>query len=457
MSQPASASRSGPILCFRAPLETRASMPALADLAKKKARDAAIFEQYPPAYWRALISNSSIDAYITRMATSSLQNYAADAERGVPFQPSHDIYASSLGASLTGEYKGRGGDGVEKVYADFYGIQGIDPAADMFFAKAQAGIATDVSIGFGDGTMTCSICNAEAYRFFGFTFAECEHVPGLEYPTGKNGKTEMAYLWVNDAHLYEVSTVYEGATPGAEIQTMKAQALADEGRLRDGDLKRLEQKGVRLRAPARLWVAAPPNSIPGTPVDGYLREPVSISGRLDIDQRVLAAPRKEGSMDPLTELRALLVEHGIEGEAEPLAAIRSALDERRAQHLEMARLRANAEASAELLAARTREIEDLSGEIARLRPEADAGRQYRTDVIAEALASGVRAYGEAFAREKYAGMFERMAIDEIRILQADWERTAKQRFPGGRQTVQGDEPDAPKPARRAIPVLASRS
>jgi len=162
-------------------------------------------------------------------------------------------------------------------------------------------------------------------------------------------------------------------------------------------------------------------------------------------------------MDPLTELRALLVEHGVEGD-EVVTAVRTVLGERRAQRLDLARLEGERSAQAEIVQAHERTIGDLTAEVERMRPEADAGRQFRATVIEDALRSGVRAHGDHFERERYSGMFERMSIDEIRVLATDWERSASKRFPGGRQTTEGDESTSGRPTpRRAIPVMASRS
>src|SRR4051812_2872113 len=56
------------------------------------------------AFWRALISNSSIDSYFTRMARNSLNYYAADAaDPTVGFQNSHRHNELPVGRSVTGQ------------------------------------------------------------------------------------------------------------------------------------------------------------------------------------------------------------------------------------------------------------------------------------------------------------------------------------------------------------------
>lgn len=413
------------------------SLGKLQDLASARAPDPAIFDEHPPSFWRAEISNNSLDAYVTRMARSSLQNYAADAEAGVSFQPSHDIYAESLGASLTGQYSGPQGNGVARVLADFYALGGYDPAVDRFLVRARAGIAKDVSIGFYGGQMRCSLCGADAIQFFGMSFLGCDHVPGLEYevtgpsyqpdsgvPTpgaatdaagtesrARKGKArmELAFLWVEQAHLAEVSTVYEGATPGAEIVGMKATALADAGRLNPEQARLLETR-FRLKLPVAhaRWPGAtlPPSAA------------------------------KEKLMDPITELRALLAADGAEVPEDAdavLAQVRGALWAGREATVEQARLTGEAD--------RLRgELATAQEQVTTLMPLAADGRAYRAQLTEVALAEGVRAHGEAFDRERWAQRFAAADLAFITDMTAEWAPKAAARFPGGRQTTAGDEP-----------------
>lgn len=428
-----------------------ASLGKLTDLAAARAPDPAIFDEHPPSFWRAEISNNSLDAYVTRMARSSLQNYAAEAEAGVSFQPSHDIYAESLGASLTGQYSGPQGNGVARVLSDFYALGGYDPAVDRFLVRARAGIAKDVSIGFYGGQMRCSLCGADAIQFFGMSFLGCDHVPGLEYevtgPTyqpdsgtatpgaaadgaesrARKGKTrmELAFLWVEDAHLAEVSTVYEGATPGAEIVGIKAQALADAGRLAPEQARLLETR-FRLKLPAasRRWAGStlPPRAA------------------------------KEKLMDPITELRALLAADGAEvpeDADEVLAQVRAMLRAGREATVEQARLSGEAE--------RLRgELATAQEQVATLTPLAGDGRAYRAACIETALAEGVRAHGDAFERERWAQRFEAAPLDFVQDMTAEWAPKGAARFPGGRQTTPGDE-SRDTPAGHSRPATAYRT
>src|SRR5215210_6959387 len=97
---------------FPARIEVRASDTALLDLAKQHARDASVFDRSAPYFWEARISNNRLDSWFTRMQSSSLKNYARDAQEGVPFQDSHktDTQARTLGYSLTGQFHRVGDD-----------------------------------------------------------------------------------------------------------------------------------------------------------------------------------------------------------------------------------------------------------------------------------------------------------------------------------------------------------
>lgn len=91
---------------------------------------------------------------------------------------------------------------------------------------------------------------------------------------------------------------------------------------------------------------------------------------------------------------------------------------------------------------------------ARLRPLADDGARYRTDLIAEALAQGVRAYGDGFAQETYEGMLKAGTLDQIKRMRDDWRAIGDRALPGGRVTVEGDPPSGTTDTARDVPNAA---
>ena len=89
----------------------------------------------------------------------------------------------------------------------------------------------------------------------------------------------------------------------------------------------------------------------------------------------------------------------------------------------------------EQLAAVTRERNEAKAEIDRLQPLADQGKQYREELVNQAVAEGVRAMGgEAFPEETYRAMLSGAPLEHIRQVRDTFAGQAAVRFPGGRQT-----------------------
>lgn len=81
-------------------------------------------------------------------------------------------------------------------------------------------------------------------------------------------------------------------------------------------------------------------------------------------------------------------------------------------------------------------VRALHEENTRLRPLADEGRQYRADLMADALAEGVRAVGaKGFAQETYKGLLESAPLAAIKRMRDDWKAQGDKLFAGGRQSV----------------------
>ncbi len=381
-------------------------------------------ERYPdsaavPFFLRVEISNNGLDWYYTHMMTSSLNNYAADADAGVAFQDSHRSGNLGYGRSLFGEYRaeagtppgwdrmGRSGSSAlpaierpsqyERVLSVAYIIPGLAlnqasyGSTDDFIRAVQAGAVDQVSIGYGAGRETCDVCGARYWSW------DCPHIAGMTYDIerGNDQAEYLATVSIHDARLLEYSAVYAGATPNALV-LRKAEQEAESGRLSDKAADLIEQR-YRVRLRQRNWIS-----------DFGFRNAEDLN-----------RPQEVNTVDQLEQVRALLAEAGIEAETA----------------VEQAR--------------------EVVAELSRLRPLADQGRQYRADLITEALAEGVRANGEKFPQETYRGILERADIDAIKTMRDDWARLASQRFPGGRQTVDGEEQSKPQQQRKSrVPASA---
>ena len=169
-------------------------------------REETIENDVKRAIVRVLASNKSPDAFYTYMADSSLNNYVLDAKAGITFTDSHNHRTTGYGWSVDGERIG------DDVFIDL-AVLAADEWEGMTYTKGEQLIFAlqhrpfDVSIGFKDERTVCSACDKDIWSL------ECEHWLGDTYE--KDGKREQVLGRIEDAHLSEVSLVYDGATPGA--------------------------------------------------------------------------------------------------------------------------------------------------------------------------------------------------------------------------------------------------
>lgn len=350
---------------------------------EQHAFDASVLDERAPFFWPAEISSNRLDAYYTRMAPSSLRNYATEAAAGVAFQNSHAFDKLGFGRSLTGEFSEEGD--LARVVAEFYTIPGLrlhDVSTDDFILGVRAGLIKDVSIGFYNGSFRCSICERSIWSY------ECPHIPGVKYAkrseTGEAVGEELAFAWVDEAHLAEVSAVYDGATPGAAI--LKAQQEAEGGRLRPEIQQLLEARYRGLSLQGRSW----PGSSAITP------------GGAAVDFEKLVA-----------DVRGAL---GVAVDADLLAGARAANTELQRLQAEVTRL------------------QPLEAEVGGLRTLAADGRQYRQDLVAEALVEGVRALGNGFGAETYRTILDAAPLETVKRMRDDWRAVGDRVLPGGRLT-----------------------
>lgn len=220
----------------------------------------------------------------------------------------------------------------------------------------------------------------------GQDFWDCRHFPGLKYETkdGDTVKTELATFTIEDARLSEVSGVFDGSTPQAMIR--KAQTFAAQGLLEPKQIEVLEQRyRVRLAAKRSFSVPQP----------------------------------KERRMEEkdLERIRSIFVDLEL-------------MTTEEARSLEESKLAAS--------------VEFLAQMIRNMNQQAADGRQYRTDLITEALEQGVRAHGNSFDKEGYQALLEGAPLDSIKRFASDWKRVADAALPTGRHSTDGEEQPAPR-------------
>ena len=361
------------------------------------AYDPAIFDERTPFFWTAEISNDQIDSYFTHMLPSTLNNFVTGARAGISFLNSHRHNELPFGRSVDGRLISDGQR--QRVLADFFTLPGLNlngVTTDDFIAGVRAGIVSDVSVGFHGGTHFCDICKTNYMSW------DCPHLAGMKFEV-KDAGLVTCTVSIDNATLSEVSSVFDGATPDATIQ--KAQRMAENGELKPEAVRVLEARyRVRLST-KRSFPAVKPER--GRTMDfeqivNQIREVLALPADGDVVAGVLAvstAPDKLRTVETqLTEARAKVAE------LEPLAA---------------------------------------------------DGRVYRNDLISEALAEGVRAYGDKFNRATYEAALKSASLDLIRQMKADWAEVGNRRFAGGRQTVDNSQaPTKPQKRTTAIPQSA---
>jgi len=365
-----------------APISDAAAQESLLQKVKDRALDPSVFDTHRPFFWPGQISSSRWDAYDTRMAPSTLRNYAAEAEAGVAFLRNHNSNEDPTGYTFQGVFTGAQGDGIARVDAMFYALEAPDTAG--YIAKIKAGVVRDLSVGFYGGQWICSLCNRDMHQWMGPD--SCPHLLGMSYPTldadgkvQKDAPARIARATIEGAHLAEVSGVYDGATPGAMVG--KARSLAAEGHLTQRLTAAVERRyHIYLPEPSQRWAGATLSGQASeacvTPASPVVTPPVA-------------------DHDPIVEeVRAVLTEWGLD------ESVRST-----ALPGEVVRV--------------------LAAEIHRLRPLVDAGTAYRAELIAEALDEGVRASGDTFTREIYRGLLQTAPLESIKRMRDDFRRAAE--------------------------------
>lgn len=385
--------------------------------------DTAILDEKTPFFFDAEISSDMVDAYSSYMTLSTLTNFMNDARMGVAFLPAHDHDELPFGRSFEASLENAVNPPRTRVVASFYTMPGLklnDVSTDDLIGGLRSGLVKDTSVGFHGGEMTCSLCGRSIWSW------DCPHIPGMRYEVESGGvvATKTATYAVDGAHLAEVSAVYDGATPRAEI--LKAEREASTGRLRPEAARMIEQRfRVKLPAAKRSFAGA---DIP---------QSNQKEGAMSLDE-LLAGVRKALALNP---------------DADVMEAVTNA-------GAELQRLRP-LEAAAQEAQGR---VKALEGELATaqerataLEPEAADGRQYRTDLLEQALVEGVRALGDKFDKATYETLLRGASLATIKRMRDDWQAQGDARLPGGRASTDSGEP-APgkteKPARRNTPESA---
>ncbi len=349
----------------------------------------------------AEISNQNLDSYYTRMAESSLCNYARDAAAGVAFLDTHQ-HNQRLGYSLAGRFEDDG----EKSYviADFYTVRDMQlgsVSTNQFIEALQYGLLRDVSIGFKEAPGFMYRCSACGRDFFS---SECSHIPGMMYSVTENPDADpddqitrdaICFAWIENAALSEVSAVYDGATPDAMI--IKAAREQRAGRLKP-EVQRMLESAYRIELPKT----------------NKTFRGIEIKNK-EIDIMASEATQLSGAPDKMQMKAAAIAARSVGLEVKDDNAVEDT-------------------------------VQTLVDEVRRLKPLESAaieGRTLRAALIEETLAEGVRAFGDKFDREAKKVWLEKLDAETIGETRHSWSDIGNAVFAGGKRQTK-DEPDEPE-------------
>lgn len=390
------------------PTEQRA-VDLMALATEKGAIDPAILTERAPFFFPAEISSDLVDAYSSHMTLSTLTNFMNDAKAGVALLPAHEHDDLPFGRSLDAMLENVIDPPRTRVVTDFYTVPGLklnSVTTDDLINGIRSGVLREVSVGFWGGEMTCDLCQRSIWSW------DCPHIPGLKYEVESAGVIgfRTATYAVDNAHLAEVSIVYDGATPRAEI--LKAEREASTGRLRPEAARMIEQRfRVKLPAAKRSFAGA---DIP---------QSKQKEGAMSLDE-LLAGVRKALALNPDADVMEAVTEAG--AELQRLRPLEAATQEAQVR------------------------VKTLEGELATAQERATAlesdaadGRQYRADLLEQALVEGVRALGDKFDKATYETLLRGASLATIKRMRDDWQVQGDARLPGGRASTDSGEP-APK-------------
>jgi hypothetical protein len=436
------------ILVYQSPLTRIKSVEdtnSLLDLAKADhAFDPSVFDENPPFFWRTVPSTQLIDSYGTRMMDDSLQNFAADATDGRSFMAAHDSRDMPLGRSLRGEYKNGRTSGGKRTEVDFYTIPGMKTRTfntDDFILGVRSGINHDVSIGFHGGEIRCSVCGERWWSFFGMSFSECEHMPGMTYKKldAKGAETDTDIVASGDvygAHMSEVSAVYDGATPGAAIiGILRAERMVDAGRVSPDNARKLEAR-YRISLPVQHnWQGSSTRqagaaSTTSEEEDTMPKDDAPKTGANDNaagDNNSSAAANNSAAGDNNSasgnnNSSSDVAAAESRGRAAGVLSVRSML-------AEYSIIKGDDQRDLPTI------LREIGQQQTQQRSQAADGVQYRKDLVATALEEGVRALGESFNADTYRPVLESADIDTIKRFRDDWKKVGDEKLAGGRKTT----------------------
>lgn len=372
-----------------------------------------------------------------RLSPELLKVMADDAQKGVSFMLNHNW--SNYGGIQAVPY-GKVFDGVieqsteqdetvslvlsKYIVRDSEVVDGV--SADSLIKKIETGVLSDTSIGWGTDTMVCSICGM---NYWG---GKCSHWRGQKYEMADGSEkvctvTAMPPSLIipyNNNALYEESIVWDGAYPGAIVTQSKSGDIIElptgnfavvgekeefpdntlfHGYYHNGDIVTMVKKSEHKKVFTTGGLVPPTQSAKGD--ENKMNE----------------------NLKKMLETFGIKIEEGktVEELCNQLADAYVAIPEVEPKEGEAASYMTQEQATEKL----GKEL--TADEVLSL---ANEGIDYRKQLTDEALAMGVRAMGNEFAKETWEQTLASMGTKNIKDIMKTWETQANASIPAGRKT-----------------------
>ncbi len=319
-------------------------------------------------------------------------------------------------------------------------IQGM--TTDDLNKMLDSGTLKDSSVSAMWGRSECSICHNDIRDY-----ENCKHMPGRFYNV--NEQQVQCYVIAKPAppprkdnsQIYENSDVVAGAYPDAKTFSAKppSEPSGKTGKLNLNNIADL--KLVNKDAPVFCCLSSTSATFQ---IEGENLRDASELHQLYHDMysetelpegwtmAKLSQKHKESVKELLDAGHDHLMQDALDGtlnealKAKSKKGSENQVDEKEKLALEkqIADLTAEKDQFALDLETKDTEIADLKTKVDELTPQAELGTKYREDVIATALASGVRDQGTDFKEETFKKMFANLSIDEVKEMGEAWEKSA---------------------------------
>ena len=401
------------------------------------------------------ISSSLLDTYYTEMAESSLRNFVSEAQEGRAFLEAHRGETLPLGHSYDAVYETT--EGRQRVVADIYMIRGVPlntltyASTSAFVEMVETRVVRDVSIGFFGGTWICSICGIDVWDWNREDY--CRHWPGRQYEI--DGGMVLAKAVIEDAHLSEISAVYDGATPEAKILRRSQEFVR---------LGHLDEKAVfglnnlyNLRMNPHEWdeFGSRKRRV-SMSVAKMLRE-AKIEGfpedvEKDDEAVKWVVDRSASLAKEVGELQEKVKElQDVEGVSdteltEALSTTRADLKKATEEIAKLTELREVDQDNKDKIVNLEKEKDELTQRVSNLETElegakqsAESAEELRSELIANIVEEGVRAFGDDFDKETEEALLKTADLPTLRKRLESYREKATKRLGGGRKTQSGKD------------------